>query len=158
MTKSNYPMECCGSLHSDAGSQQAIQQDREHDQSEYNIHSIMFHGESYDGECHASDGRRDQQEQSQLDPSPAPVIDHTLHNSRDRAELRRLATKNAVVGGFVRVTREINAGSQDNDRSRDQHSGAQQIAQDDFDTVIVPRLCLWLDRLRRGRLSGVHWN
>jgi hypothetical protein len=56
------------------------------------------------------------------------------------------------------VAEEINTRSAENNSRREQDSGAKQIAEDDFDAVIIPRLRLGLNQLRSGggRLGGGH--
>jgi hypothetical protein len=50
-----------------AGAEEAVEQDGEHDQGEGYVHAIAFDGESYDGEGYAGDGGGDEEEQSELD-------------------------------------------------------------------------------------------
>jgi hypothetical protein len=70
----------------------------------------------------------------------------------DRAEFGGLAAKDAVIGGLVRVVEEVDTRSPEDDGGRDKDSGAEQVTEDDFDPVIVPRLRLrlGLERLRCG--------
>ena len=42
----------------------------------------------------------------------------------------------------MQVTREVDARSAENDGGRKQHSGAEQVAEDDFDAAISPGLRL----------------
>jgi hypothetical protein len=81
-----------------------------------------------------------------------------LNDSGDGAEFRGLAAEDTVVGGLVCVAEEIDTRSPENDSRRDQDSSAEQIAEDDFDAVIVPPLPLGWERVRLwgGRLRGGH--
>jgi hypothetical protein len=79
-----------------------------------------------------------------------------VDDSGDGAEFRRLAAKDAVIGGFVRMTREVDTRSGENDSRREQDSGAEQIAEDDFQSPISPRLRFERMRLARGRSGGGH--
>jgi hypothetical protein len=69
-------------------------------------------------------------------------VNDAVQDSRDGAEIGRLAAKDPVIGGFVRVAREVDTRSAENDRRREQHSGAQQVAENEFDAAISPRLRL----------------
>ena len=72
------------------------------------------------------------------------------------SEFGGLAAKDAVIGGLARVAEEVGTRSPEDDSRREQDSGAQQIAQDDFDAAISPRLGLERLRLARWRLGGGH--
>jgi hypothetical protein len=74
----------------------------------------------------------------------------------DRAEFGGLAAKDAVIGGLVRVAEEVDTRSPEDDSRRDKDSGAEQVTENDFDAVIVPRLRLGLERLRLWRLGSGH--
>ena len=52
--------------HADAGPEEAIEQDGEHEQGEAYVHAIAFDGESHDGKGYAGDRSCDQEEQSEL--------------------------------------------------------------------------------------------
>ena len=62
----------------------------------------------------------------------------------------RLAAKDPVIGGLVRVPREVNASSRENHRRREQNSRAKQVAEDEFQAAVSPRL-----RLKGLRLAAV---
>jgi hypothetical protein len=83
-------------------------------------------------------------------------MDNAVHDSRDGAEFGGLALKDAVIGGLMRVAGKVDTGSREDDGRRDQDSGAKQVAEDDFQAAISPRLGLERMRFAPGRWSGGH--
>jgi hypothetical protein len=72
----------------------------------------------------------------------APSDDDALDDSADGAVFGGLAAKDAVIGGIVRVAGEVDTRSQEYDSRRDKDSGAEQVAENDFNAAISPRLGL----------------
>jgi hypothetical protein len=65
-------------------------------------------------------------------------VAETLNDSGDGAVFGGLAAKDAVIGLLVRVVRQVDATSREDDSRGEQDSEAKQIAENDFDAVIVP--------------------
>jgi hypothetical protein len=143
-------------LNADARAQETVEQDGEHDQCEGHIQAIAFDSESGYGEGDARDWCGDQEEQSELDQTPASTTDDTLDNSGDGAVCGGLAAKDAIIGGFVRVPGKVDTTSTENDSRREQNSGAKQVPEDDFNAAISPRLRLEGLWSARGRLRSGH--
>jgi hypothetical protein len=86
----------------------------------------------------------------------APSDDDALDDSTDGAVFGGLPSKDAVIGGLVRVAGEVDAGSEEYDSRREENSGAEQVPDDDFNAAVSPRLGLKWVRLARGRWGGGH--
>jgi hypothetical protein len=85
-------------------------------------------------------------------------MEGAVDDSGNGAEFRGLAAKDAVIGGLVPMMGKVDTRSQENDGRREQDARAEQVAEDDFDTVIVPRWRLGLLRVRlwSGRIGSGH--
>ncbi len=142
--------------YANTGAQEAVEQYREHEQGEGHVQAIAFDGESYDGEGHAGDGSGNEEKQSELDYALASDVDDALDDSGDGAVFGGLAAKDAVIGGLVRMARQVDTRSEEDDSRRDKDSGAEQIAENDFDAPISPWLRFERLRLAGGRLGGGH--
>src|SRR6266853_6062406 len=118
--------------HADTGTQEAVEQYRKHEQGEGHVQAIAFDGESYDGEGDAGDGSGNEEEQSELDYALASAVDDALDDSGDGAIFGGFAAKDAVIGGIMRVAVEVDARSHEHDSRRDKDSGAEQVAENDF--------------------------
>jgi hypothetical protein len=82
-------------------------------------------------------------------------VNDAVQDSGDGAEIGGFAAKDTVIGGFVRVAREVDTRSAENDGGREQDSGAEQVAEDEFDAAVSP--WLGLERMgSRGRLGCGH--
>jgi hypothetical protein len=79
-----------------------------------------------------------------------------MDHSGDGAIFGGLAAKNAVIGVLAGMVEKIDARARKNDRCRNQHSRAQEVAEDDFESAISPRLGSERIRLSHWRWSGEH--
>jgi hypothetical protein len=70
----------------------------------------------------------------------APSDDDALDDSGDGTVLRGLAAKDVVIGRIVRMAGEVDTRSQQDDSRRDKDSGAEQVAENDFNAAVSPRL------------------
>jgi hypothetical protein len=91
-----------------------------------------------------------------LDYALASAADDALDDSGDDAIFGGFAAKDAVIGGIMRVAVEVDARSHEHDSRRDKDSGAEQVAENDFNAAVSPRLGFERLRLARGRLGGGH--
>jgi hypothetical protein len=72
----------------------------------------------------------------------APSGDDALDDSADGAVFGGLAAKDVVIGRLVGMAGEVDTRSQEYDSRRDKDSGAEQVAENDFNAAISPRLGL----------------
>ena len=78
------------------------------------------------------------------------AVRDALNNTANGTEVGGLAAKDPVISVLMPVAEEINTRSREYNRRREHNSGAKQIAEDDFNAVIVPRLLLWNRQFWRG--------
>jgi len=126
-------------LDGEAGADQAVEQDRQHDQREGYVEAVAFQGEADYGERDPHDGSRDQEEQAELDEALSPAGEHALNHAGNGAEVGRLTAEDAIVGGFGGVAGDVDAGSDENDDGGERDSAAQDIAEHQFQTAVIPK-------------------
>jgi hypothetical protein len=143
-------------LGSQSRSQQTIEKDKEHDRREEHVQSVALDGKANNRESYPENRSRYQEYQSELYQSSAAPIPHTLNHAGDGPIIGRLAAKHMVVRRLVRVPKQVDAAATKNHCGGDEHSGAEQVPENPFQTPISPRLGRELMSVPHRRGSNCH--
>ena len=82
-----------------AGTEQAVKKNDKHDAGEDDIHAVVLFEKSPDRECHACHRRKNEQNESQLDDSPAMQGKGTVEYATQGSQIGRFAAKDVVIRG-----------------------------------------------------------
>src|SRR5271165_2089314 len=124
------------------GADQAIRQDDQHDGCHDYIHAVFLLRKSKDRDGHACHRSRDEEEQSELNDASAVQREGVPKDRADVTKVGRLATENAVFGKGTTMPYQVNRPAQYHDEGREQHSGAEQIPDQQFHPPVSPALVI----------------
>src|SRR5579871_5103215 len=143
--------------------EEAIQQNRQHHQGQPDIEPITFARKRIGREDDARNRSRDQQQDSHLNDAAPPAFQRETQGSSYASQLRRLATKQTIIGMQRAITPQIENAADKCDGGGQKNTCPQQIADDLFYLRVVPAswircgsLRIWsaLGPIRWGRHDG----
>src|SRR5262249_39118887 len=102
------------------------------------IEAITLQREGDHRERHSSDGSSKQEHQPELDQPSATLVHAVAQYAADAAQVRRLATKDAVVRRFAARAAQTDGGSPDPPRPGHQEANPQQAADRPFAPLVRP--------------------
>ena len=117
---------------------EAVEQYREHDQGHDDIGPVALERERDDRERHARNGRRQQQQQAELDEAAPIERARVPHDPRHPTQVGRLAVKDPIVRHRRTVLRQVQSSTKQHDRRGEDHADPQEVADDLVHSLVGP--------------------